>query len=143
VDLPTQRDVRYANGALASAVDKVGRAREGTRRNTLNKEAFSIGQLVGNGSLPEETARNALTVAAERTGLPAREVQKTVAVGLKDGKRKPRKLVALPAWASQATTGSGGNSLRKIEKDIFGRPIPNAANAGTGPTASAWHFDFL
>jgi hypothetical protein len=123
-DPPTQRDIHYANGALASAVENVERAHEGTRRNTLNSESFGIGQLVANGSLAEESARDALTVAGEKTGLPAKEVAKTVTTGLRDGKKKPRRaLVPLPTWASREKTP------RIIEKDIFGRPVPNAANA--------------
>lgn len=84
----------YATSALRGEVQRVLDAADGTRNNTLVRAAFALGQLVAGGLLPEPLVEEALTAAGEATGLPTREVSRTVASGLRSGMAKPRGGVA-------------------------------------------------
>ena len=80
----------YAMAALRDETRMVAAARPGTRNDTLNRAAFSLGQLVGAGLLPPLAVASALAGAAERAGLPADETRRTIRSGLVAGARCPR-----------------------------------------------------
>lgn len=80
---------RYGVAALRRHADRVARAPEGTRRNTLNGSAFALGQLVGSGHLRADVVESELRRAALETGLPVVEIERTIAAGLRDGAAKP------------------------------------------------------
>ena len=90
VPAQTVRGGRYAVGALRRQLGELLGAREGTRNDTLNKSAFSLGQLVGAGMLDEESTAAVLEDAGQRIGLNAGEVRRSVASGLRAGARCPR-----------------------------------------------------
>ncbi len=83
----------YAETALESAAKNVRDAQEGNRNNTLNVEAFGMGQLVGVGILDEYEVERALFRAATSNGLPESEARATIKSGLGDGKKEPRNVV--------------------------------------------------
>ncbi len=87
-----QRGTRYVWAAVQGEHDAVAAAREGTRNDRLHKAAVKLGSLVGAGVLPEEDARDALTLAAEKCGLPAHEAQGTITSGLTYGIAHPREM---------------------------------------------------
>ena len=60
----------YAAAALRNELDRVLRARPGTRNDTLNRAAFALGRLVGAGALDQATAVDELHDAGERPGCP-------------------------------------------------------------------------
>jgi hypothetical protein len=74
---------RYARGALIRAVVAVERAPAGDRNNTLNREAFGIARFVHQGLLDEDLVIAALVDAAQVSGLPAHEAEKTIASALR------------------------------------------------------------
>ncbi|GLY01230.1 bifunctional DNA primase/polymerase [Actinoplanes sp. NBRC 101535] len=80
---------RYAGAALEAESDRVAGAVPGTRNDTLNRAAFSLGRLVGAGLLDEGTVRRELTSAARRAGLGAAETRATIRSGLTAGRRSP------------------------------------------------------
>lgn len=82
----------YADAALASARDAVREAPEGQRNMTLNREAFSLGGLVGSGALPFTVVRDGLFEAAKAAGLGGREAWKTILSGLESGQEQPREI---------------------------------------------------
>jgi hypothetical protein len=90
----------YAAAALAAETHRVLTARPptsgmpGVRNDTLNRAAFSLGQLVGARMLDEHTVRTHLTEAALTVGLPASEARRTIASGLTAGQRSPRRTIA-------------------------------------------------
>lgn len=73
---------RYAAAALRSAVQRVAAAREGTRSDTLNREAFAVVRLIGAG-LHREDVFTALIAAACVAGLTEAEASATIASALK------------------------------------------------------------
>jgi hypothetical protein len=73
---------RYAVAALRSAVERVAAAREGTRNNILNREAFAVARLVGRG-LVESEVRDALAVAGRVAGLTPRAIDRTLSSALR------------------------------------------------------------
>jgi len=79
----------YLAAALAGEVDRVCSAPKGRRNDTLNRAAFSLGQLVSAG-LCEDAVVAALTDAAAAAGLEAREISASIRSGLEAGKREPR-----------------------------------------------------
>lgn len=87
----------YARKALDSEAGRVAMAAPNTRNDTLNKAAFSLGQLVGAGLLAEHDVVATLTLAAQRCGLDRddggeRGVAATIASGLEAGKKQPRQV---------------------------------------------------
>jgi hypothetical protein len=80
----------YAMAALHQETQLVAAARPGTRNDTLNRAAFSLGQLVAAGLIPALAVVTALSSAAQRGGLPAEEARRTIRSGMTAGGRNPR-----------------------------------------------------
>ncbi|MCX7178015.1 MAG: AAA family ATPase [Proteobacteria bacterium] len=89
-DRPTER---YAQVALDAEIGAVMRAGEGTRNDTLNRAAFSLGQLVGAGVLSRGTVENELTRAAYAAGLASHETAPTIKSGIDAGVAFPREIL--------------------------------------------------
>jgi hypothetical protein len=80
----------YAMAALRAETTRVAAAVPGTRNDTLNRAAFSLGQLVTAGLLPPLPVITSLIDAAMHAGLPEDEAIRTVRSGMAGGARKPR-----------------------------------------------------
>ncbi len=80
----------YAVAALREESRLVATARPGTRNDTLNRAAFSLGQLVAAGLLPPLAVTTALATAAVHAGLPVEEARRTIRSGMTAGTRRPR-----------------------------------------------------
>jgi hypothetical protein len=80
----------YAMAALRAETSRVAAAVPGTRNDTLNRAAFSLGQLVTAGLLPPIPVITSLIDAAMHAGLPEEEAVRTVRSGMAGGARKPR-----------------------------------------------------
>jgi hypothetical protein len=80
----------YAMAALRAETERVAAARPGTRNDTLNRAAFSLGQLVAAGLLPPIPVITSLIDAARYAGLAQDEAVRTVRSGMAAGARKPR-----------------------------------------------------
>jgi hypothetical protein len=80
----------YALAALRAETSRVAAAVPGTRNDTLNRAAFSLGQLVTAGLLPPIPVITSLIDAAMHAGLPEEEAIRTVRSGMAGGARKPR-----------------------------------------------------
>jgi putative DNA primase/helicase len=93
---------------LEDELAKVRAAKEGTRRDTLNKAAFRSGQLFPNGVLNEAEVEAALIEAGLSTGLPEEEVRRTVRVGLAEGQQHSR--VSRKTGSSEGETGGRLNA---------------------------------
>jgi hypothetical protein len=81
---------RYAAAALLAEARAVMTAAPGTRNDTLNRAAFSLGQLVGAGLLDRDAVEAGLADAAHLAGLGEREVAGTIRSGLEAGLLRPR-----------------------------------------------------
>jgi hypothetical protein len=82
----------YGKGALNKAVRAVSNAAAGERNNTVNREAYGIGQLVGAGVLDLTEALDELLAAALAIGLPDTEARTAVQNGLNAGVQHPRQI---------------------------------------------------
>jgi len=87
---PKEETTAYGKAALENACDELRNAIEGTRNETLNKKAFSIGCLVAGTEIAEQDALQALTDAALSSGLGRRETEKTINSGFSAGKKHPK-----------------------------------------------------
>ena len=83
---------QYSARALTLGCDRVASAGEGMRNDTLNREAFSLGTLVGAGMLGEQDVRNHLEEAALACGLTEREIASTLNRAIRDGMAHPREV---------------------------------------------------
>ena len=82
----------FAEAARHREIDRVTKAPQHQRNNTLNHAAFRLGQLLPYDILDEQAVRADLAQAAQRIGLDESEIQATIASGLKGGSRHPREL---------------------------------------------------
>jgi Protein of unknown function (DUF3987)/Bifunctional DNA primase/polymerase, N-terminal len=118
----------WARAALAGEVGRVATAGAGTRNAALNQAAFSLGQIVGGGSLDESTVRDALTEAARSNGLLADDGEKSVAdtitSGLESGKKKPRKEGDKGKATGSATESKGCPPEPLVRPLVDGTPYP-------------------
>ena len=85
-----ERGHGYAETAMHREVHAVRTAPEGARNHTLNRAAFSLGQLVAGGMLDETLVRANLEGAASICGLSSGETAMTIASGLSSGRESPR-----------------------------------------------------
>jgi hypothetical protein len=93
---PTGRAGRYAHTALEREARRVATAAPGTCNHTLNRAAFSLGQLVAAGLLEADQVRTRLLAAALAAPASghrdrARRTRATIESGLAGGARTPRR----------------------------------------------------
>lgn len=77
----------YARAAYDGEIARVRQSVEGARNDTLNRAAFSLGQLVGGGVLDEQLVIQGLL---EATSLPRDEAIVTIRSGITKGRENPR-----------------------------------------------------
>jgi hypothetical protein len=80
----------WARVALDRESRRVQSAAPGTRNATLNRSAFSLGQIVGAGLLDGAIVEDSLVGCAVTAGLTEREARLTVLYGVRAGTRHPR-----------------------------------------------------
>lgn len=105
--MSTDRLAKYVSAAVAAAIGDVRAAAKGERNATLNRAAFSIGQLAQ--WTRREDVEADLMAAAAAAGLPRAEAAATVRHGLTAGARQPRELppelaAAARGWRAPAST---------------------------------------
>ncbi len=82
---PVNTSPAYAEAVLARKLAELARAAEGTRNETLNVAAFTLGKYVATGGLERGLVERALLAQAVEIGLPAREAESTLASGINAG----------------------------------------------------------
>jgi len=87
---PPGANERDTGDKLDQLCVEMAAAQEGARNDTLNRMAFAAGQLIAEGQCEEESAIAQLTEAAQSTGLPDSEIERTIKSGLTAGKESPR-----------------------------------------------------
>jgi hypothetical protein len=80
----------YCAAALARESDLVRGARPGGRNRTLNRAAFSLGQLVADGAIDRVVVERVLLDAAIECGLGTKEAEATIRSGIEAGLGRPR-----------------------------------------------------
>ena len=80
----------WADTALREELARVQAASEGARNDTLNRAAFSLGQIVAGGALNRDHVFARLLEAAIEVGLPESEARGTIDSGMTAGAREPR-----------------------------------------------------
>ncbi len=92
----------YVAAALQAEVAKLKAAAVGDRNDTLNRAAFSLGQLVGGGELSASDVERELAAAASGwigQKMTAGEITKTIRSGMESGQREPRRIPDKPTSA--------------------------------------------
>jgi putative DNA primase/helicase len=92
----------------------VAAAEEGTRNDTLNREAFRLGRLVGAGRLVEEVVLERLHEAGLASGLEEQEVDQTVSGALERGKAAPELLMRTDYGNAERLVAQHGEDLRYV-----------------------------
>lgn len=83
-------DSPYVRAALAGELEKLRKAPEGTRNQTLNEASFALGQLIAAGLLDRGTVETILAGASLEIGLGATECRSTIRSGIEAGMLHPR-----------------------------------------------------
>jgi len=96
----------YGRKALEAEAARIALAPKGTRNQTLNNAAYSIGQLVAGNQIDRAEAESTLLHAAERSGLNPAEAAKTFASGFTAGEQHPRKPENVNGISNRAKTST-------------------------------------
>ncbi len=107
----------YGQAALGGERYRVAAAEEGCRNDTLNRAAFSMGQLVEGGEVNRDQVAGALLEAAVSAGLPDSEARKTIESGLNGGSHEPRR--AKKQVAAQSEQGTPESVSQGMEPPLF------------------------
>lgn len=108
---------RYALAALEAACIAISTAKQGTKNETLNNEAFSVAGLIGAGILDRSKAESHLRQAARDTGYTSdSEIDGILNSAITKGMEKPRDLndIGKKPSATIAATQSGEMSLAEL-----------------------------
>lgn len=89
VGSPVKVEASIAQGIIEAALENIREAPPGESNDTLNTEAFKLGQLIASGSIAREYAEQVLYQAAKERGKPDYEARATIASGLDGGSKKP------------------------------------------------------
>lgn len=84
---PIDRVAGYLAAALEGETSRVLESVNGSRNNALNVAAFKLGRL----AISEDTITERLAWAASQVGLGESEASKTIASGIRGGRRRPRR----------------------------------------------------
>ncbi|KNB53081.1 hypothetical protein AC230_09315 [Streptomyces caatingaensis] len=87
----------YVAAAVEAELRAVAEAQPGTRNDTLNRAAFSLGTLLAPGRLDRAQVADVLADAARHAGLSGREAESAIRSGLAAGERHPRTLTGAAA----------------------------------------------
>ena len=98
--------IPFVRTALYAEVARVRAAGEGTRNQTLNSAAYSLGRYVPGGYITAEQITEELSFAAKHAGLPADEVADTIASGLRGGAKRPRYIDPPTSGAARSAAAS-------------------------------------
>ena len=139
----------WAAAALRDEVAGVAAAPPGSRNDRLNRAAFSLGQIVGEGHLDRGRVEGELLAAATAAGLDDREAAATIRSGLESGLKQPRGPRGdTPASAApdEAAFPEPNTSLLELRADpppafpgadvfgaVWGNWIADAAKGGSAP----------
>lgn len=82
-------DFSIVTAILNSACENIRNAPQGESNNTLNVEAYRVGQLIPSGSIDRQTAYNELFKAAKQRGKTDQEAKATITSGLDGGAKTP------------------------------------------------------
>lgn len=113
----------YAEAALDAECQSVATAAKGTRNDTLNRAAFSIGQFIAAAELDEATARRRLEGAALAAGLDFKEIGPTINSGFLAGAAEPR---GSPKNGNAAEPAVWKAAHEVATNDVAGKQPPEA-----------------
>ena len=144
-----QRTTSYAKTALFDEMQKVSMSPEGSRNDTLNSAAYSLGQLIAGGILDETLTIKSLKSAGYACGLSLDEIENTIASGLAAGKKEPRGIPEISKPQKPAANLESKTIPDSIQEQIIpDGKIDPASNKvvlstdNTLPTAEAFILDF-
>ncbi len=134
---------RYAAKALANQLAAIAAAIPGARNDTLNKAAYSLGQLIGAGILTYAAVEAALIAAAHRVGLGRAEIAATVKSGLTAGMNNPSQLPKPEEHHAKPTTTpsnptppeTGASAAAPVEAQVEAPAHPQPETADAAPNA--------
>ncbi len=136
----------YAKSTLTRLYEAVTKAGEGTRNDTLNRAAYSAGQLISGGILEEPDVEMMLHAASSAAGLDAAEAHATIRSGINAGMANPW----TPEFRAERddTTGASGpaataeGDAQEAEEPVRAsswQPIDIIAAADTPPPEPSFY----
>ena len=111
---PSAGTTPYGRKALEAEAARIALAPIGTRNQTLNNAAYSIGQLIAGGQIDRSEAEGTLLHAADRAGLNPAEAAKTFSSGLAAGEQHPRRPENVNVINSRAKTSTPSTTSTSV-----------------------------
>ncbi len=125
----TYTDAGDLTAYVATVCGGVTQAVNGTRNDTLNRAAYTLGRIVEAGQLDYFIAADALTAAGKAAGLDDDEIGPTVRSGLAAGAKEPRALEtrdqspSVTAFSSPSVIVAGEGTEEQDRTSWWPRPI--------------------
>ncbi len=113
---------RYVLAAIDGEMATVAEMPEGDRNNGLNLAAYKLGGYIPSGASWGDEVATALLKAAQESGLPIDESQKTIQSGLNAGIAKPRKI---PPPTGGHANGQGQGKKGGTVQHVEPHDVPN------------------
>ena len=85
----TDKDHEEINRELQEALERIKSAKSGSRNDTLNRNAFIVGKMVGAGAIDHADALAKVVDAAIASGLSEIEARQTAISGIRSGIKRP------------------------------------------------------
>jgi putative DNA primase/helicase len=123
------RASKYAEGARQSELDRLRKAPNHQRNNTLNACAFRLGRFIGSGLLERASVTRELAHVATAIGLDENEIQATIESGLKAGMKNPARLPFLSPISGNAGIEPPRTSDGQLAKELSRLGENDIANA--------------
>lgn len=132
-------DHPYVRAAVDRALEAVSRAAEGTRNDTLNREAFGLAGLVAAGALEDHAVAIALETAAVAAGLSVVEARATIRSGMGKGRLTPREIPEFDPGKTRRGKANGHDADGVViegQPDALGDALAEAEASGASPEYS-------
>lgn len=108
----------YVAAALGRELDRLAKAPNHHRNDTLNRCAFSLGQLLPYRLLSREVVEGKLTDTAQAIGLDDEEIEATIKSGLNAGLQNPRRLPFLEEGDEPDAVAGDGLPNKKVTRRL-------------------------
>ena len=124
---PIRNPKAHAARAIAAAIEEIKSAPVGTRDDTMNRNAYGIGRIIGACGLDYDKTVEVLVDAAIEAGYNAAKALDCVSRAVRDGMDNPREVAASPITNSEPsqampTVQVGDAAISRSDEDL--RPLP-------------------
>lgn len=131
---PVRDPKAHASRAIASAIEEIQAAPEGTRDATMNRNAYGLGRIIGICGLNRDSVIDLLVTTAVEAGYNAHKALDCCTRGVDAGMKNPREVAASP---SPAAVQAGGHLPAQAVDQLRPCPPKPSGQRPADPTSQA------